>query len=213
MESPTARTGRTSLRSLRELLNLQAKVELKDENTNNTFQVNGHQIKLLHEGPVPPMVEMESENPQKNLKVFHMMFLEKFFPTSRIAAIRKEIYRIRQHSGESLHEYWERFNKLCTTCPYHEIRLLMMDRNMVDAASGGALMDKTPVIVRDLIFNMASNTQQFEIKGGVGTSRVVSEIGKPADGAHISSKAALCRPSSTNHAMSIWDLRLGGAPY
>ncbi|RDX73000.1 hypothetical protein CR513_47455, partial [Mucuna pruriens] len=24
-------------------------VELKDENTNNTFQVNGHQIKLFHE--------------------------------------------------------------------------------------------------------------------------------------------------------------------
>ncbi|RDY11542.1 hypothetical protein CR513_03786, partial [Mucuna pruriens] len=40
------------------------------------------------------------------------MFLEKFFPASRIATIRKEICGIRQHSGETLHEYWERFNKL-----------------------------------------------------------------------------------------------------
>ncbi|RDX95819.1 hypothetical protein CR513_21602, partial [Mucuna pruriens] len=29
-------------------------VELKDEHTNSTFQVNGHKIKLFHEGPVPP---------------------------------------------------------------------------------------------------------------------------------------------------------------
>ncbi|RDY08536.1 hypothetical protein CR513_07232, partial [Mucuna pruriens] len=60
------------------------------------------------------------------------MFLEKFFPTSRTATIRKEICGIRKHSGETLHEYWERFNKLCATC------LMMMDRSMIDVASGGA---------------------------------------------------------------------------
>ncbi|RDX63144.1 hypothetical protein CR513_58461, partial [Mucuna pruriens] len=47
------------------------------------------------------------------------MFLEKFFPTSRTATIRKEICGTKQHSGETLHEYWERFNKLCATCPHH----------------------------------------------------------------------------------------------
>ncbi|RDX92443.1 hypothetical protein CR513_25434, partial [Mucuna pruriens] len=30
-------------------------VELKDENKNSIFQVNGHQIKLFHEGLVPTM--------------------------------------------------------------------------------------------------------------------------------------------------------------
>ncbi|RDX86068.1 hypothetical protein CR513_32645, partial [Mucuna pruriens] len=35
-------------------------VELKDEITNSTFQVNGHQLKIFHEGPMPPMGEMES---------------------------------------------------------------------------------------------------------------------------------------------------------
>ncbi|RDX91967.1 hypothetical protein CR513_25970, partial [Mucuna pruriens] len=38
------------------------------------------------------------------------------------------------------------------------VRLLMMNRNMVDAASGGALMDKTPTTARHLISNMVSNT-------------------------------------------------------
>ncbi|RDY14195.1 hypothetical protein CR513_00785, partial [Mucuna pruriens] len=36
----------------------------------------------------------------------HMLH-EKFFPASRTATIRKEICGIRQHSRETLHEYWE----------------------------------------------------------------------------------------------------------
>ena len=36
-----------------------------------------------------------------------------------------------------------------------------MDRSMVDAASGGALVDKTPDGARALISNMAANSQQF----------------------------------------------------
>ncbi|RDX86928.1 hypothetical protein CR513_31666, partial [Mucuna pruriens] len=47
------------------------------------------------------------------------MFLEKFFPASRTATIRKEICGTRQYYRETLHEYWERFNKLCATCPHH----------------------------------------------------------------------------------------------
>ncbi|RDX91652.1 hypothetical protein CR513_26336, partial [Mucuna pruriens] len=103
------------------------------------------------------------------------MFLEKFFPASRTALIRKEICSIRQHTGKTLYEYWERFNKLCATCPYHQIskqlliqyfyeRLMLMDKSMIDVASGGALMDKTPTAARNLISNMAGNTQGF---GGV----------------------------------------------
>jgi len=56
---------------------------------------------------------------------------------------------------ETFREYWERFNKLCASCPQQQISkqlliqyfyegLLSIDRNMVDAASGGALVNKTP---------------------------------------------------------------------
>ncbi|RDX76045.1 hypothetical protein CR513_44005, partial [Mucuna pruriens] len=93
------------------------------------------------------------------------MFLEKFFSMSRIVTIKKEICGIRQHSGETLYEYWERFNKLCATCPHHQISLTMMDRSMINATSGGALMDKTLVAIRHLISNMGSNTQQLGIRG------------------------------------------------
>ncbi|RDX72038.1 hypothetical protein CR513_48530, partial [Mucuna pruriens] len=115
------------------------------------------------------------------------IFLEKFFLASRTTTIRKEIYGIRQHSGETLHEYWERFNKLCATFPHHQISeqlliqyfyegLTMMDQSMIDAASGGALMDKMPAIAMHLISNMASNTQQFGTRG-VATSWMVNEVG------------------------------------
>lgn len=82
-------------------------------------------------------------------------FLEKFFPASRAANIRKDICGIRQFNGETLHEYWERFKQLCASCPQHQISdqlliqyfyegLLPMDRRMIDAASGGVLVNKTP---------------------------------------------------------------------
>jgi len=75
------------------------------------------------------------------------VFLEKIFPASRTIAIRKDILGIRQLSGESLYEYWERFKKLCASCPHHQIyeQLLLqyfyeglsnMERSMIDAARG-----------------------------------------------------------------------------
>ncbi|RDY05552.1 hypothetical protein CR513_10598, partial [Mucuna pruriens] len=103
-------------------------------------------------------------------------FLEKFFPASRTTTIRKEICGIQQHTRKTMYEYWERFDKLCATSPHHQISeqlliqyfyegLSTMDRSMIDAASGGSLLDKTPATARHLISNMASNTQQFGIRG------------------------------------------------
>nr|XP_027060889.1 uncharacterized protein LOC113687487 [Coffea arabica] len=99
-------------------------------------------------------------------------FLEKFFPASRAASLRKEICGIKQYPGESLYDYWERFNKLCTRCPQHQIseQLLIQyfyeglqstDRSIIDAASGGALANKTPREAWELIEAMAENSQQF----------------------------------------------------
>ncbi|XP_068667720.1 uncharacterized protein [Aristolochia californica] len=100
------------------------------------------------------------------------LFLEKYFPTSRATNIRKEICGVRQHNRESLYEYWERFKKLCASCPHHQISeqlliqyfyegLLSTDRSMIDAATGGSLVDKTPEAARNLIANIAANSQKF----------------------------------------------------
>ena len=105
----------------------------------------------------------------------HRAFLEKSFPASRIGSIRKEICGIKQMNGEAFHEYWECFNKLCASCPQHQISeqlliqyfyegLLPIDRNMVDAASGGPLVNKNPAQARELFNIMKQNTQQFRTR-------------------------------------------------
>ncbi|RDX86426.1 hypothetical protein CR513_32237, partial [Mucuna pruriens] len=134
-----------------------------------TYEVKSGLIHLL-----PKFHGLVREDPHKHLKEFHVgdmkrLFLEKIFPASKTTTIRKETCGIKQHFGETQHEYWERFNKLCATCPHHQISeqlliqyfyegLMMMDRSMIDVASGGALMDKTPTTTWNLISNMASNT-------------------------------------------------------
>ncbi|RDY08677.1 hypothetical protein CR513_07076, partial [Mucuna pruriens] len=129
---------------------------------------------------LPKFHGLACEDPHKHQNEFHVI--------SRTTTIQKEICGIRKHSRETLHNYWERFNKLCVTCLHHQISeqlliqyfyegLMMMDRNMIDAISDGALMDKTPAAARYLILNMASNTQQFGTRE-VDTSRVENQLTK-----------------------------------
>ena len=47
------------------------------------------------------------------------LVLEKYFPVSKVANIRKEIYGNRQMKSESLYEYWESFKNFCASCPHH----------------------------------------------------------------------------------------------
>ncbi|KAL2894381.1 Oligoribonuclease [Bienertia sinuspersici] len=114
-------------------------------------------------------------------EALQITFLEKFFRASHIGSIRKEICGIRQHYSESLYEYWERFKSLCASiylCPQHQISdqlliqyiyegLLPNDKGMIDAASGGALVDKTPTQAKELISNMAQNTQRHSARNDV----------------------------------------------
>ncbi|CAN6552348.1 unnamed protein product [Malus baccata var. baccata] len=103
-------------------------------------------------------------------------FLEKFFPTSRVILLRKRISRIQQDEGESFPTYYERFKSLVASCPQHQMKeelllqyfyegLLPIERQMLDASAGEALVDKTPTAAKMLIANRALNAQQYE---GVG---------------------------------------------
>ncbi|XP_031096820.1 uncharacterized protein LOC116001056 [Ipomoea triloba] len=104
------------------------------------------------------------------------LFLEKFFPASRAASIRREICGIKQRNIKTLHEYWERFKQLCVSCPQHGVSeqlliqyfyegLLPMERKMMDAASGGAIVNKTPREARDLISIMIRNNLDLALGG------------------------------------------------
>ncbi|KAM0959690.1 hypothetical protein ACFX2C_024813 [Malus domestica] len=49
--------------------------------------------------------------------------------------------------------------------------LLPIERQMLDASAGGALVDKTPTAAKTLIANRALNAQQYEGVGQRGTTR------------------------------------------
>ncbi|CAN6718945.1 unnamed protein product [Malus baccata var. baccata] len=109
-------------------------------------------------------------------------FLEKFFPTSRVILLRKRISGIQQEEGESFPTYYERFKSLVASCPQHQMKeklllqyfyegLLPIERQMLDASAGGALVDKTPTTAKTLIANRALNAQQYEGVGQRGTPR------------------------------------------
>ncbi|KAI3674749.1 hypothetical protein L2E82_51975 [Cichorium intybus] len=97
-------------------------------------------------------------------------FLDKYFPEPKASSIRREILTLRQGRRESLHTYWERFKKLCARCPQHglsEHQLLQnfceglshLDRRIINASSGGALLDKTPSQIRALIATLAEDSK------------------------------------------------------
>ncbi|XP_017617592.1 uncharacterized protein LOC108462109 [Gossypium arboreum] len=92
---------------------------------------------------------------------------------SRAAELRREIVGIHQLESESLYDYWEQYKKLCASCPQHGLTeqsllqyfyegLLPMEMKMINAASGGALVNMTPQRARELISTMAANSQQYQ---------------------------------------------------
>ncbi|KAJ9546867.1 hypothetical protein OSB04_019410 [Centaurea solstitialis] len=127
-------------------------------------------------------------------------FLEKFFAASKAVGLRRKICGINQMDLESLYEYWERFQRLCVSFPQHGISdellfqyfyegLLPMERKMMDTASEGAIVNKTPTQARALIDTMAENSKQFGVRSDVAMKDVqqvkacgvCSTVGHPTD--------------------------------
>ena len=93
-------------------------------------------------------------------------FLEKYFPISKAVVLSKEISGIQQHPNETMYEYWQRFQKLLKSCPNHQLSEQLLahyfflgmrqhDRELVDAASGGAFLDKNDNDAMTLLRTMA----------------------------------------------------------
>ena len=86
--------------------------------------------------------------------------------------LRAQINGFRQKDVESLYDAWERYKDMMRICPHHGLEdwviihtfyngLLYNTRLIVDAAAGGALMDKPYTEAYQLIENMAQNHCQW----------------------------------------------------
>ncbi|KAI3706942.1 hypothetical protein L6452_25039 [Arctium lappa] len=194
------------------VVNIWKDIELSTDSESDKEEVHFEEEKP-HPEKEEPITETEgeeedmaepNEDPFKHMTEFHMgvailltagfittwpqmarAFLDKFFPASKAAGLRREICGIKQKDTESLYEYWEHFKRLCVSCPQHGISeqlliqyfyegLLPMERKMMDAASGGAIVNKTPTEARNLIDTMAENSKQFGARSDIG--RGASEL-------------------------------------
>ena len=99
-------------------------------------------------------------------------FLSKYFPPSKIAQLRNQITSFVQKDGESLYEGWERFKDLIRSCPHHGLEKWLIvqtfynglnynTRLTIDAAAGGALMNRGVDEAYTLIEEMALNHNQW----------------------------------------------------
>lgn len=82
------------------------------------------------------------------------LFLEKYFPETRVSSLCREIIVIKKGRREALHTYYERFKKFLVCCPQHGISdyqlynrflegLTPMERHLINASSGGSLGNMT----------------------------------------------------------------------
>ncbi|CAN6573188.1 unnamed protein product [Malus baccata var. baccata] len=144
-------------------------------------------------------------------------FLEKFFPTCRVILLRKRISGIQQEEGESFPTYYERFKSLVASCPQHQMKeelllqyfyegLLPIERQMLDASTGGALVDKTPTVAKTLISNRALNAQQYEGVGQRNNPRP-HQVNEVVEGPKVKNVAAcgVCSMEGGRPSMP-WDL-------
>ncbi|KAF7843941.1 DNA-directed DNA polymerase [Senna tora] len=88
-------------------------------------------------------------------------FLERYYPASCVNNVRRELFGIKQHTHETLFDYWEHFKELCASCPQHGIPeqafikffyegLLPNARSSINGVVGGSLAEKTPTEAKRL---------------------------------------------------------------
>ena len=100
------------------------------------------------------------------------VFLDRYFPLSKISKLRKDITGVQQLSQETFYDYWSRFNTLVNSCPNHNISkanlvqyfydgLVPQLKMSVDAASNGSIFNLSANEGWTLFSTMASNHQNF----------------------------------------------------
>ncbi|XP_042051469.1 activity-regulated cytoskeleton-associated protein-like [Salvia splendens] len=68
---------------------------------------------------------------------FRLIFLDRFFRTSKTSALKREITEARQEYDEPLGQYWDRFQGLLQACPNHK----MGEREVYSTFYGGLNVD------------------------------------------------------------------------
>lgn len=86
--------------------------------------------------------------------------------------MKKAIANVEQADDETLYDYYERFKRLCSSCPYPGFDdqdlvlylyngLLDQERRIIDAACGGSILNLTPAAAMERLQDIAEGTRSF----------------------------------------------------
>ena len=112
-------------------------------------------------------------------------FFNKFFPFEKQVRLRNEIVNFAQYDGETLYESWGRFKELLRRCPQHGLPSWMQvqtfysgltpaTRNLLNAAAGGAFMNRTEEAAFNLLEEISMNNE------GSGADRTIMRRQAPS---------------------------------
>ncbi|KAG8474720.1 hypothetical protein CXB51_031305 [Gossypium anomalum] len=139
-----------TIRQLAEALAEQPPLCITYPTMDPNFELKSGLIQLL-----PTFRGLQNENPHKHLKEFHMFYLS-MKPQGVFFSVACSRVKKRNHENKANRR------RVSSLPQYFYEGLKHMEMNMVDAASGGALVNMTPQQARDLISTMATNSQQFQ---------------------------------------------------
>nr|GEW31714.1 retrovirus-related Pol polyprotein from transposon TNT 1-94 [Tanacetum cinerariifolium] len=115
--------------------------------------------------------------PRNSITTFEQMakmFLEKYFPPSMVTKLRNKIINFRQRPDESLFEAWGCYKLSIDRCPNHNMLpvtqidtfyngLTLRHRDTINAAAVGTFMKRKPEECYDLIENMTTHHNDWDI--------------------------------------------------
>ena len=109
-------------------------------------------------------------------------FITRFFPLSKTVQLRARLYQFTQKDGKSLYDAWDPHHGLEKWLIIHTFYngLLYTTKIYVDAAAGGALMNKTYTTAYALIENMAQNHYQWTSERVITASSPSKKRGRHA---------------------------------
>ncbi|KAG8491810.1 hypothetical protein CXB51_015017 [Gossypium anomalum] len=148
----------------------------------DTFKINGVSNDAIHLWLFPFSLRNKAKQwlnslPRGSITTWEQMtkkFLLKYFPPEKTAKLRNDISSFVQMDLETLYDAWERFKDLLRRCPHHGLPLWLQvqtfyndvnpsTRQMIDAAAGGTINNKTPEEASEFIEEMSLNNYQWQV--------------------------------------------------
>ncbi|KAA3483828.1 Transposon Ty3-I Gag-Pol polyprotein [Gossypium australe] len=148
----------------------------------DTFKINGVSDDAIRLRLFPFSLRNKAKQwlnslPRGSITTWEQMtekFLLKYFLPAKTAKLRNNISSFVQMDLETLYDAWERYKDLLRRCPHHGLPLWLQvqtfyngvnpsTRQLIDAATGGTLNNKTPEAAYEFIEEMSLNNYQWQV--------------------------------------------------